>query len=193
TNFLSTPYYTGIRRGIVQSDTRVVRSVGNRQLSARLSLLDNRPPFQGRWHGGFIPFRNSILIREVGYGSTYGPWHVEVRPYVMRQQLAGAMAPHHGAEGSRWASSSVRSQLNISRTGAAYSFLLQADYGYTYRNTAAVPAGAFHSVRLSANLTSPIIGITGFAQVNPYYLSDSYSIAPGAGYTLVSVCPHKRF
>src|SRR5690606_36965040 len=125
--------------------------------------------------------------------STHGPWHLEVKPYVMDQRLSGVLAPQHGAEGGRWASSSLRSQLNVSRSGAAYSFLLQADYGYTYRNTAAVPADAFHSVRLSANFTSPIVGITGFAQVNPYYLSDVYSIAPGAGYTLVSVGPHKRF
>ncbi|GGH03954.1 hypothetical protein GCM10007415_45160 [Parapedobacter pyrenivorans] len=192
-HYISTPYYTGMRRGILQSDTRVARTDGDRQLAARVSLLDNQPKFQGRWYDGFTPFRNSLFIGELGYGKRIGGWHVEIKPYFLGQQLSGIRLPQHADQGSRWTSASLRSQVNVNYTTPIHSVYVQADYGYTYRNTVAIPARAFHSVRMSWNYTSPVVGVIGFMQVNPYYLSDVYSIVPGASYTLVSIGPNKRF
>lgn len=194
-NYYSSPYFTGIRRGIFQSDTRLLKTTEEEKiLSARVSLLNNSPKFQGRQHGyGYIPFKNSIYIYELGYGTNLGPFHFDIKPYFMRQRLTNGREPFQTGNNLEWVSTAIRTQANLSYSTAEHSFYIHADYGYTYKSNAGLPPAPFHSFRLNGNYTNPLFGVSTYIQLNPYYLSDAFALSQDASYRLYSIGPNTQF
>ncbi|WP_436831332.1 SdrD B-like domain-containing protein [Parapedobacter sp. DT-150] len=195
-NYYSTPYYTGIRRGLWQSDTRLTKTTADGQIwSARVGLLNNRPQFQGRWYSQrFNAYQNGINTFEIGYSRTVGSVYLTINPYLMQQRLTnGSTALDDNNTEVAWASSAIRTQIGLNYASPNHGFYVHADYGYTYKHSAGASTAPFHSLRINGNYTNPFFGISAFLQLNPYYLSDVFSIAPGASYRLFSVGPNTRF
>lgn len=194
-NYYSSPYFTGIRRGILQSDTRLLKTTENGKIfSARVNLLNNRPQFQGRRYGyGYIPFKNSIYIYELGYGTDLGAFHIDIKPYLMRQGLTNGRDPFQVGSDYEWTSTAARTQLNLNYSSSIHSFYIHADYGYTYKNNSDLPPAPFHSFRLNGSYTNPLFGFSAYMQLNPYYLSDAFAMSQDAAYRLYSFGPNTQF
>lgn len=194
-NYYSSPYFTGIRRGILQSDTRLLKTFENgKLLSARINLLDNRPEFQGRHYGyGFIPFKNSVYKYELGYSMNVSSFHLDLKPYFMEQRLTNGRAPFQVSGNFEWVSAAVRTQVNLNYSSPRHSFYLNTDYGYTYHNNSGLPPAPFHSLRINGSYTNPLFGVSTFVQLNPYYLSDAFALSQDASYRLYSIGPNTQF
>lgn len=193
-NYYSTPYYTGIRRGLFQSDSHLIRSFksfGN--LSARVSLLHSSPEYQ-QGEGYFrLRNKNSIHIYELGYGKAMGKINFQLSPYLMFQQLQGEGLTVPINQSYKWWSRSIRTVANLNFYNTIHSFSVNTDYGYTYLNRAASTSRPFHSLRLNASYNLAFAGLTAFLQFNPYYLSDNFNALTTARYRQYSFGPNMRF
>lgn len=193
-NYYSTPYYTGLHRGLFQSDNRVVKTMDKSALSARISILNNSPKYQdvgSRY--SFSANKNLINVYEVGYSILMGKINLDLRPYFMDQSLQGMQLLTQLNEGFKWKSSSVRMQANLNFFNNNHSVSINVDYGYTYKNTSNEPKPPFHSLRLNSNYSNRLFGFTSYIQLNPYYLSDSFSATEDADYKLYSFGPNTSF
>ncbi|MEJ2884485.1 hypothetical protein WAE59_24130 [Pedobacter sp. GR22-6] len=193
-NYYSTPYYTGLRRGLLQSDTRIMRMAGNgSHISARVSLLKNRPEYQLE-RGGLV-FRSNksvIDIYELGYGFRKGIVSLDFRPYFMKQNLENNIQMNQFPNGVEWNSSAARIQFNANLNHRQHSLSFYSDYGYVFQNTANRPNHPFHSFKLNANYSNPIFGLSSYLQLNPYYLSDALSTNERSNYQLYSIGPNTK-
>jgi len=193
-NYYSSPYYVGLRRGLLQSDSRVVIPLEEtKSISVRMSFMDNRPKYQVGDRNYFFSNSNRIEIYELGYRTAFGRLNVDVRPYWMKQR-----ADYHswlglGANAVNWKSSSVRTVADLHFFTSNHRFSLQTDYGYTYRNTAEKPIAPFHSLRVSGNYDQALFGFNAFVQINPYYLSDLLATYENADYSMYSLGPNTHF
>jgi len=193
-NYYSTSYYTGLHRGLFQSDNRVVKTMEKGTLSARISILNNSPEYQdigNRYN--FSANKNIINVYEVGYSILMGKINLDFRPYFMDQSLQGMQLLTQLNQDFKWRSSSVRMQANLNFFNNNHSLSINADYGYTYKNTSNEPKPPFHSLRLNSNYSNRLFGFTSYIQLNPYYLSDSFSATENADYKLYSFGPNTSF
>lgn len=193
-NYYSTPYYTGLRRGLLQSDTRIMRMSDNgAYLSAKISLLKNRPQYQLE-RGGFT-FRSNksvIDIYELGYGFRKGNFNMDIRPYFMRQKLQNNIQISQFPNGVEWNSSAARIQFNANLSHRLHSLSFYSDYGYTFRNTSNRPNAPYHSFKVNANYSNRLFGVSSYLQLNPYYLSDALSTTSQSNYKLYSIGPNTK-
>lgn len=194
-NYYSSPYFTGLRRGILQSDSRIIKSTEDGgTYSLRISLLNNRPSYQGRrYRYGYLPFQNSIYSYEIGYGKNLGRFRLEMKPYLMQQSLRNGTYSSEGEAPSRWRSSAGRMLLNVSYTAPIHSFYLHVDHGYVYESTMPMAPSSYHSLRINGSYTNPLFGISTYIQINPYYLSDLFANVNDAAYRLYSIGPNTNF
>ncbi len=193
-NYYSSPYYVGLRRGLLQSDSRIVIPLDDiKSLSARISFMDNRPKYQIGDRNYFFNNSNRIEIYELGYRTALGRLKIDLRPYWMKQG-----ADYHswlglGSNAVNWKSSSVRTAVDLNFFTQTHRFSLQTDYGYTYRNTAEKPIAPFHSLRVSGNYDHALFGFNAFVQINPYYLSDLLATYTNSNYSMYSLGPNTHF
>ncbi|WP_286883874.1 MULTISPECIES: MSCRAMM family protein [Sphingobacterium] len=193
-NYYSSPYYIGLRRGLLQSDSRIVIPLDDiKSLSARISFMDNRPKYQIGDRNYFFNNSNRIEIYELGYRTALGRLKIDLRPYWMKQG-----ADYHswlglGSNAVNWKSSSVRTVADLNFFTKSHRFSLQTDYGYTYRNTAEKPIAPFHSLRVSGNYDHALVGFNAFVQINPYYLSDLLATYTNSNYSMYSLGPNTHF
>ncbi|WP_448137088.1 MSCRAMM family protein [Sphingobacterium siyangense] len=193
-NYYSSPYYVGLRRGLLQSDSRIVIPLDEiKSLSARISFMDNQPKYQVGDKNYFFSNSNRIEIYELGYRTAFGRLNVDLRPYWMKQR-----ADYHswlgvGSNAVNWKSSSVRTVADLNFFTNSHRFSLQTDYGYTYKNTAEKPIAPFHSLRVSGNYDNALVGFNAFVQINPYYLSDLLATYTNSNYSMYSLGPNTHF
>lgn len=193
-NYYSSPYYVGLRRGLLQSDSRVVIPLEEtKSISVRMSFMDNRPKYQVGDRNYFFSNSNRIEIYELGYRTAFGRLNVDLRPYWMKQR-----ADYHSwlglvANAVNWKSSSIRTVADLNFFTQSHRFSLQTDYGYTYKNTAEKPIAPFHSLRVSGNYDQALFGFNAFVQINPYYLSDLLATYAGSNYRMYSLGPNTHF
>ena len=193
-NYYSTAYYTGIRRGLFQSDSHLIRSfksLGN--ISARVSLLNSSPKYQQGEGYYRLQNENSIHIYELGYGKAMGKFNFQLSPYLMFQQLQGEGLTVSLNQFYKWRSRSIRTVANLNFYNTIHSFSVNTDYGYTYLNQASSSSKPFHSLRLNASYNLAFAGLTAFLQFNPYYLSDNFNALTTAHYQQYSFGPNTRF
>ena len=193
-NYYSTAYYTGLRRGLFQSDSHLVRSFKSLgKLSARLSLLNSNPKYQLAEGYYRLQNKNRINIYEVGYGTAMGKMNFQLSPYLMFQQLQGEgiIAPLN--QPYNWRSRAVRTVANLNFYNTIHSFSVNTDYGYTYLNDVNPTSKPFHSLRLNASYNLAFAGFTAFLQFNPYYLTDNYNSLTTARFRQYSFGPNTRF
>jgi len=193
-NYYSSPYYTGLRRGLMQSDTRITKLLqNNNSITARMSYMDNNPKYQRTDRDYFFGNPNRIEIYEVGYHTAFGKLQLDIKPYMMFQQATIRGVSLWGAVPERWKSSALRTVGDVSYFSSVHRFSLRTDYGYTYRNTSNKPISPFHSLRLSGSYSNPFLGFNTYIQINPYYLNDLMASTPDANYRIYSFGPNTQF
>ncbi|HEY9197342.1 MAG TPA: SdrD B-like domain-containing protein, partial [Mucilaginibacter sp.] len=191
-NYYSSPYYTGLRRGLLQSQTQMVRRIDdNNSLSAYISILSSNPKDLYRDTVSlFNNFRkNAISIFELGYNRQFGRYGLNLRPYLLVQKLNGESYITGEATSGTWSSGSARMAAALSYNSKGQSFFIQTDYGYNYHNYVGAVTGARHSLRINGSFTSAFMGVSTLIQINPYYLSDILSFGNGTKYRIYSFGP----
>lgn len=193
-NYYSSPYYVGLRRGLIQTDSRITMSlVNNRNLSARISYMDNNPKYLAGDRNYFFNNASRIAIYELGYHTGLGKLQFDLRPYFMAQH--GAYQYWWGPTDNavHWKSNSIRGVADFNFFTPAHRFSLQTDYGYTYSNTSNRPIAPFHSIRINGNYNNALFGFNTFIQINPYYLSDLLATSENSNYSIYSLGPNTQF
>jgi len=199
-SYYSSPYFTGIRRGQFNSELRLQRKFSQfSSLSVRGSMQMNKPRFQDLINNDLNNTlnlginKNAVYIYELAYTTALDRFHVGGGPYYMGQQLSSSGYSATVPEYTDWKASSVRFSANIGYGGRVQGFDLTADYGYTYMNTSQKPPAPFHSLKVTGSYTLPFVGFSGYAQLNPFYLSDVISYTPGNSYRLYAIGPNIHF
>lgn len=197
TGYYSSPYYTGLRRGLVQADARLVRNLSKTSnVTARASILSSNPQYQFQSGEMYNPAinKNEMRTYELGYNNKAGNFYFGFTPYYLEQHLISNTFLTIPPSLVDWKSSSLRLATNFSYNGNNKSFSVAADYGYTYMNTSAIPPAPFHSLKINANYTMPIVGFTSYIQFNPFYLTDALSsTTTSPKYRLYSLGPNVHF
>lgn len=193
-NYYSSPYYAGLRRGLTQTDSRITLLLDNdRNLSARISYMDNKPKYLTGDRNYFFNNASRILIYELGYHTGLGKLQLDLRPYFMAQHAAYQNWWGMATNPVNWKSNSLRTVADLNFFTSRHRFSLQTDYGYTYRNTSNRPITPFHSVRINGNYTNTFFGFNTFIQINPYYLSDLLATSVNSNYSIYSLGPNTQF
>ncbi|MDF2516809.1 MAG: hypothetical protein K0R59_2105 [Sphingobacterium sp.] len=193
-NYYSSPYYVGLRRGLTQTDSRITILLDNdRNLSARISYMDNKPKYLTGDRNYFFNNASRILIYELGYHTGLGKLQLDLRPYFMAQHAAYQNWWGMATNPVNWKSNSLRTVADLNFFTSRHRFSLQTDYGYTYRNTSNRPIAPFHSVRINGNYTNTFFGFNTFIQINPYYLSDLLATSVNSNYSIYSLGPNTQF
>lgn len=189
-NYYSSPYYIGLRRGLIQSDTRVSKMLPNSQsIAVRISYMDNNPKFQERYKDYYFNNPNRIQIYELGYHTGLGKFQIDFRPYFIFQEVAYQGIGIPGVGAANWKSNAIRGIGDINFFSAGQRFSLRTDYGYTYKNTSNKPLSPFHSLRITGTYGYRFIGFNTFIQINPYYLNDLLATATDANFRIYSFGP----
>lgn len=192
--YYSSPYYTGIRRGMLRSDNRMTRNLNPGQsLSARVSIMHSNPGYQEGERGYRLGRDNRIDIFELGYGRNYGNFHFDIKPYYMTQSLEHERRTQWQQFEGKWELNAIRNILNLRFSWNNHRFNLHTDYGYVFKNTSNAPAAPFHSLKINGNYSYKSLGLTTQFQINPYYLSDILSIRGNEKYRMFSFGPNTRF
>jgi hypothetical protein len=198
--YYSTPYYTGLRRGLTYSDLRVAKNIAEQSsLIAHISVQVNNPRYQSTQFNlenllnqGIN--KNAIYQYELGYQVKTGNFTYGFGPYFMDQRLIAAGYNQTDAVTTDWKSQSMRLNANVGYTGMVHSFSVVADYGYTFFNSSAQPPAPFHSLKLTTNYRMPILGFSSYIQLNPFYLSDGLnSLGQGSKFNIYSFGPNAHF
>ena len=197
TGYYSSPYFTGLRRGLLQADARLTHTLSKTSsLSARVSILSSDPKYQYQASEIFNPAvnKNQQFTYELGYSTKAGNFYFGVNPYYLEQHLVSNTFLTLPPSVADWRSSSLRLATNFNYNGNNKSFSLNADYGYTYMNSSSIPPAPFHSLKINANYTMPVVGFTSYIQINPFYLTDALSLTTtNAKYRLYSLGPNVHF
>ncbi|HMI01051.1 MAG TPA: hypothetical protein VK541_01140 [Pedobacter sp.] len=188
-NYYSTPYYGGLRKGLLQLENKALMNLGQYEnISARFNLMNNKPKELSSLNNSLLPVTNNYgnTTYELGYGNRIGQWSINIRPYYFGQHMEAPAS-------DTWRSSSIRSKFNINYNNANHDFSFEADNGYTFQNTSQIPPAPFFSSRMTANYRNRILGFTGFAQFNSYYLSDALAVSSNPKYYIYSFGPNTSF
>lgn len=194
--YYSNPYFTGLRRGLFLLDLRLATPLSETgSLVAHVNTQANNPKYQSRLTPIFDLGinKNSIDIYELAYNLRAGKLYFNIGPYYMDQHLVSNGFSELVPMPVDWTSRSFRLAANIGYGGAINSFSLTADYGYTFLNNSEKPPAPFQSVKITGSYNMPIFGLTGYAQFNPFYLSDALSSTGNQHYRLYSIGPNLHF
>lgn len=194
--YYSSPYFTGLRRGLLHTDVRVLRKLGDfRNISAHISVQVTDPKYQDSISTLYTRGinKNAIYQYEAAYNTRAGNFYLGFSPYFLQQYLRTADMVSGELVSSSWKSASVRFAANLGYNGRLHSFSVNADYGYTYLNSSHKPPAPFHTIKISSSYTMPVLGFSSYIQLNPYYLSDALSTTGTNSYRLYSLGPNVHF
>lgn len=194
--YYSSPYYTGLRRGMLSADVLLARKLGEvKSLVAHVSVQVRDPKFQDSLSTliNSVINRNATYIYELGYRTRAGHFYMSFTPYFMDQRITSSINPGVVSADDNLKSSSARFSTSFGYSGRIHSFSVLADYGYTYINSSGRPLAPFHSIKINSSYTMPLFGFSGYVQVNPYYLSDAISSTGTNNYSLYSFGPNVHF
>lgn len=192
--YYSSPYYTGLRRGVFQTDARLIKSINaHRSISARVSVMDNNPKYQEGERVQYVTNRRGVQIYELGYRDQIGVFYLDVRPYLMFQNLEVPGNYFHLFAGRSWRSDALRTVLDLSYFNAVHRFSLKTDYGWAYRHLEDNVRSQYHSLRMNGHYRHRLLGFQGYLQINPYYLSDVLSAGREKDNYLYSFGPNTNF
>jgi hypothetical protein len=196
-NYYSTPYYDGLRKGLLQLDESIsIRSGKSAYFSGRISLMHSNSSVFSYAGSEFIPLSSKYgnTLYELGYGNHFGKWNINVKPYYYTQYMqalnTGTAA---GKSPEIWHSASARTTLNVNYSNSGHDVSLTVDQGYTFRNTTGKPPAPFYSSRMNLDYQNQVGGFTAFAQFNSYYLSDAIGISDKPDYSMYSFGPTGHF
>ncbi|MGY0038942.1 hypothetical protein [Pedobacter sp. NJ-S-72] len=119
--YYSSPYFTGLRRGLLLNDLRLTRKFENdNSLAAHFSMQVNSPKYQYELNNIFNTGinKNAIYIYELGLNTRVGNVFIGFGPYFIDQHLiTSTMTDQFGAN-TDWRSSSMRFSANIALVDA---------------------------------------------------------------------------
>lgn len=193
--YYSSPYYTGIRRGLLTTDVRGLRKLGeNGDLQARISIQNSQPRYQDNLQQFYRNIsKNANYLYELKYSNHIGKLYWSVAPYFFHQQIAGLSFYTVPPENVDWKLSSMRLLGTAAYNGRIHNLSISADYGYTYLNTSERPPAPFQSLRMNGSYTTAFFGFTGFMQLNPQNLTDVISTSINSRYRMYSLAPNVHF
>lgn len=194
--YYSTPYFTGLRRGLLYTDARLTRKFSNENtLAGHVMVQENSPKYQNELNldANRSLNKTSVYIYELAYGIKAGSFRIGFGPYYMNQRLIGKSFVDVPPMDVDWKSASFRFMASLNYNSAIQNFSLTADYGYTFMNTSARPPAPFNSLKINANYNLYFFGLTSYIQLNPYYLTDGLSSSSGNRYNLYSFGPNIHF
>jgi hypothetical protein len=198
-SYYGSPYYTGLRRGLFSTNARISYQLAKTSnLVARISVQESDVKYQAVITNEYNLLnlginKSALHLYELGYNQNIGSFTLSLAPYYLGQRLISSTPDTVSFTKNDWKSSSARLNASLNYSGRLQSFSLSADYGYTYLNTSEKPPAPFHSLKLNASYTLPILGFNGFAQFNPYYLADALFFRNGNAYSLYSFGPNVHF
>jgi len=193
-NYYSSSYYTGMRRGLFQSDTRLSRLLGVKDnISIRISYLNTNPSYQQGDRNNYFSQQNRIETYELGYQTRWGNLQLDLRPYFMAQHIGDRGLGIVGLTDVNGSSKAFRASLDLNFLRFKHRFFVRTDYGYVFKNTSERPLAPFHSLRMMGNYSNNIFGFTTFLQINPYYLTDLRLTGVSAKYRSYSFGPNTQF
>jgi len=193
TGYYASPYYTGLRRGILQTDVRLIRKLDDfKSLSAHVNIISSNPTYQNQLNNllNLGINKNETYIYEMGYTTKAGALQLNFNPYYMGQHILVNNVSNETTYKRDWKSRSLRFNTGIGYNKGIHSVSLSADYGYTYLNTSDKPVAPYHSLKVNGSYSLPFVGLTGYAQFNPYYLTDALSVSEDKKYTLYAIGPN---
>lgn len=194
--YYSSPYFTGLRRGLLLTDLRLTRNFENsNSLAAHFNMQVNNPKYQYEFNNIFNTGinKNAIYIYELGFNTRAGNVFIGFGPYFMNQHLITSTVTDEFGANADWRSSAMRFSANVAYSGRIHSFSMTADYGYTYVNTSERPLAPFHSIKINTSYNLPIFGFSSYIQLNPFYISDILSSTGTNKYRLYSFGPNVHF
>jgi len=194
--YYNSPYFTGLRRGLLLSDFRIMgRLDETNSIFANLRLQVQNAKFQDNFNNVLSQGvnKNGIYQYELGYSKRAGRFSLGLSPYFLAQHLTRQTKLDDELVYSDWKSRSARFLTTMSYSTSVRSLSLSADYGYTYLNNSQKPPAPYSSFKFNLNYTMPLFGFTGLAQVNPYYLTDLLASTGDTKYNLYSLGPNVHF
>ena len=194
--YYSSPYYTGIRRGLFNTDLRMmIRLNDKNKLTAHANLQTSHPEYQNNLTYELYAgeSKNTINIYELGYSVGVGSVSLSFTPYLLEQRLYSTSFTPITNSTVDWKSSAARMAVNVGYYGSNQSFTLNGDYGYTYVNTSGTPQAPYHTFKFTGNYTYSFLGLSTYVQLNPYYLSDVLTVTgQNRRYHLYAIGPNVR-
>jgi len=191
----TSPYFTGLRRGQFIIDQRLVKPVTEHStLNAHTNIQVNKPRFQDtRNLLNYGVNGNSLYNYGMDYTATMGKFYMQVGPYYLGQRLVTQGFSAFTPMAINWKSASARLLANVGYNGRLQSFSASADYGYTYVNSSERPPAPYQSLKVNTNYTFAFFSLTGYLQLNPFYLTDVLSARGDNHYTVYSLGPNVHF
>jgi|GEM_PF-3974727 len=168
-NYMSSGYYSGIRRGVLLLDDRITRHLSSRtQVFARFSTVNSDPYFlKEQQVSGRI--YNKLLTAETGINTRVSNrFTLGVRPYYQQQNLAPSPAQ------TPTLMYAARLAVDARLTGNRQNLILSSDQGYLFVRNMNGSWQQQPSHRLSASYNYSIIGFNVFAQTGPYYITEFF-------------------
>lgn len=182
--YYSSPYYTGLRKGLTLLESRVSRMLGtSTSLSARTSIQRVEPKLM---ESGVL-FEESISeirIYELGLQQAFKWGSFSIRPYWMEQK----MKSHFGDLGSK----AIRSIIELNLYKGSHRFSTNTDIGFV-KSVIHGSKTNFHSIRFNGSYNYRSIGLSGYIQKNPYYLSELYENSTRFDEYIYSLGPNIQF
>lgn len=188
-NYYSSPGYGGLRRGLLQFENQILIRFGQYDnVSFRHSYMRNQSKYFGDENLNFLGIENNYgtVIYELGYGTRLKNWSVNFRPYYFYQQM-------EVLNSGNWKSASLRVKVNLNYSNSFHDLYIDADNGYTFRNTSERPPAPFLSSRMNANYRNKYAGFSAYGQYNSYYLTDVLAMPVNSRYYSYSFGPNTRF
>ncbi len=195
-NYYASPYYTGLRRGLIQSQSRFsIRTSNNSLFSVSANIYSNRAATPYQTDDVFFRRnqKNTVNTFQLGFNTVSRRINWGISPYFMYQSLQGVSIFDINGTNKQWSSSAARLSATLSFNANANTFSLNTDYGYVFKNSSGRVTSPFHSMRINANWSNRYVGVMGFVQLNPFYLTDLISLSPEGKYTQYSVGPNIHF
>lgn len=184
-NYYSSPYFAGIRRGTAQLEERVSYAL-TRKLSVygRYNRLGYNPKFP-QDDNYFRTHFNTSNIYEGGINTRYKNHSVQSKVYVMEQIFREYITS--GTANTVATSLSKRLATEVKTDYESDHFMLSADVGHTNYNRAGTKQN-FISARFTGAYSHDFLGVSMVYQRGPFYLTDAISQAPGQ-YEYFSIGP----
>ncbi|MBE8722070.1 hypothetical protein [Sphingobacterium pedocola] len=193
-HYYSSPYYAGLRRGLMQSDNSLALPLGARQsLNAQVNYSRSQARYVSEqwneWAAQINRYTQQTI--QLGYQTAMGNnWNMTLSPYYFKQDMSlnsGSVVD------SSWTSSSYRIKTALNYNTSKHSIALSMDNGYTSENTSQRPPAPYFSTRVNASYRNNIWGVNAFYQHNPFYISDALANGTSRDYDVLSIGPNISF
>lgn len=187
----SSPYYTGLRRGLFQSETSIHVNLNNLQtLSARVNVVKNNAKYPISQHFLNQNFNMENNLFEMGYALKLGNLRLDVRPYFQHQLTDLSFSSIFNPSDIKREFRSYRNRSHLSLSLKEHRLTLDTDLGITNAQDINQQWDTFKSLRFNALYHYRNIGFSSFIQLNPYYISDQLNSTALNKYRVYSFGPN---